>query len=230
MIQLSSVSKWFHSPQRVLDQISLEIKGGDFLYVLGGSGAGKTSLLRVLSTEDIPSDGDVNYFGYPLSKISASTLKTIRQAIGYVPQHSRLIPDLTVSENLMMSLTLSGKRNGAGSSSAEARRRSDDLLERLSLIQLRARRASQLSGGEAQRVAIARALIRQPQILIADEPTGAQDRDHTWSIMDLLLKANLTGTSVVIATHDREIVRRVRKRCAQMTEGRLMLEDSLCIY
>lgn len=103
-------------------------------------------------------------------------------------------------------------------------------MERLGLLPKRDVLASALSGGEAQRVAFARALVRQPELLIADEPTGSQDKDYTWAMMDLLVKANRAGTTVVMATHDREIVRRVRKPCANLNQGRLMLEESLCFY
>jgi cell division transport system ATP-binding protein len=103
-------------------------------------------------------------------------------------------------------------------------------LERLGLAHKRDKLARSLSGGEMQRVAVARALVREPDLIVADEPTGSQDKEFTWSLMDLFLKANLRGATVVVATHDREIVRRVRKRCAVMKSGQVAIEEGLCIY
>jgi cell division transport system ATP-binding protein len=232
--RLDGVSKWYldiseagpRPDGRVLDRVSLDLKLGDFLYVVGGSGAGKSSLLRLLATEETPSSGSLSLFGFDLTSAPPSKLQSIRRNIGYVPQNIRLIPDLTVFDNVVLSLSLAGKRVGA----AAARQRVTELLERLGLAAKKEKMAAALSGGEAQRVAIARALVRQPQLLVADEPTGAQDKDFTWAVMDLFLKANLSGTTVVVATHDREIVRRVRKRCATLKNGQLVAEDGLCTY
>lgn len=204
----------------------MELKKGDFLYVVGGSGAGKSSLLRLLATEEAPSQGAVSLFGYDLARSSPSVLRHIRQNLGYVPQDIKLIPDLSVADNVMLSLTLAGKnpRDPA------LRDRMQDLLMRLGLESKKDKPAGALSGGEAQRVAVARALVRSPELLIADEPTGSQDRDFTWSLMDLFLKSNLAGTTVIIATHDREIVRRVRKRCAILRDGQVRIEEGACIF
>lgn len=227
MLQLNGVSKWYFNQTRVLDQVHLDLKRGDFLYVVGGSGAGKSSLLRMLATEEAPSSGNVSLFGYNLATISPSTLRAIRQAIGYIPQNVRLIPDLTVYDNVALSLSLAGRRVQG----TDTRRQVLELLERLGLSHQANKIAGTLSGGEAQRVAVARALVRAPEILIADEPTGAQDTQFTWSLMDLFLKANVGGATVIVATHDREIVRRVRKRCAVLKNGQVMLEEGgACFY
>ena len=226
MVHLTGISKSYLNSPRVLDQIQLEVGRGEFLYLLGGSGAGKSTLLRILATEEAPTQGMVQLFGYDIAKASASTLSTIRQAIGYVPQDLRLIPDLTVYENVGLSLSFCNKRVVG----AAARKQIEDALERTGMIHRKDILAESLSGGEAQRVAVARALVRKPELILADEPTGAQDRDHTWSLMDLFLRANLTGTSVIVATHDREMIRRVRKRSAILNQGKIQFEDQLCIY
>lgn len=226
MVHLSGVSKGYRGQPKVLDQVSLDLKKGDFLYVIGGSGAGKSSLLRIMASEEPPTGGRLSLFGYDMATVTPSALRAIRQCLGYVPQSFRLIPDLSVYDNVALSLTLAGHR-GLG---AEARGKVNELLEKLGLIQKRDQLAQALSGGEAQRVAVARALVRSPELIIADEPTGAQDKDFTWSMMDLFLKANLGGATVVIATHDREIVKRVRKRCAILRGGRMQLEEALCTY
>jgi cell division transport system ATP-binding protein len=221
MIHLSGVTKTYLGNSRVLDQVNLDLKRGDFLYVVGGSGAGKSSLLRMIATEEEPSSGKLALFGFDLRSVTPSTLRSIRRSIGYVPQNVRLIPDLTIYENIALSASLARK----SLTGAELRNRVSELLERLELAAKRDQPANRLSGGEAQRVAVARALIRSPELIVADEPTGAQDRESTWSLLDLFLKANVTGATVVIATHDREIVRRVRKRCAILKGGRVVVES-----
>ncbi len=226
MISLVDVSKWYAGQTHVLDHVQLNLKKGDFLYVVGGTGAGKSSLLRMLAAHEPPSLGVVSLFGYNLENVSASTLRSIRRALGFVPQDIQLIPELTVFENVALSLSLVGHKL----LSAKNRSQIHELLSRIGLDEKSKCLASTLSGGEAQRVAVARALIRNPELIIADEPTGSQDRDFKWSLMDLFLKANLAGASVVLATHDREVVRRVRKRCAMLKGGRVILEESACIY
>jgi len=230
VISLKGVSKWYsgqsQAQARVLDQISFEMKKGEFLYLIGGTGTGKTTLLRLLATEENPSAGQVSLFGYSLNSASESTLRAIRQSIGYIPQDVRLISDLTVYDNVALSISLGGRR----ALSMQSKTRINELLERVGLIEKRNQLALSLSGGEAQRVAVARALVRSPALLLADEPTGAQDRESAWALMDQVLRANLTGTAVILATHDREIVRRVRKRCAALKGGRLIFEEALCTY
>ncbi len=227
MIQLKSVSKWYQNQTRVLDQVNLELKKGDFLYVVGGTGAGKSSLLRLLATEEAPSIGNISLFGYDLSAVSPSTLRAIRQSLGYVPQNVRLISDMTVMDNVALSLSLAGHRVLR----SDAKARILEVLEKLNLAAKKDKLGATLSGGEAQRVAIARAIVRSPELIVADEPTGAQDKDNTWNVMDLLLKSNLTSATIVIATHDRDIVRRVRKKCAILQSGRMALEgESVCTY
>ena len=113
---------------------------------------------------------------------------------------------------------------------ANAKKKVEELLERLGLRDKREKLGGTLSGGEAQRVAVARALVRTPEVIIADEPTGAQDRDNTWNLMELFVKANISGATVIIATHEKEIVRRVQKRCAVLKSSRLSFEENLCFY
>lgn len=224
MIQLQMLSKGYSERKKVLDQISLEMKKGEFVYVLGGTGAGKSTLLRMLATEEVPSSGKLSIFGYDLANVNGSTLQAIRRSIGYVPQNVRLISDFTVFENVALGVSLAGARVLR----TEVRSKIYELLDRLSLMNLRDVPASKLSGGEAQRVAIARALARGPELLIADEPTGAQDFQNTWNVMDLLQRSNISGTTMVLATHDREIVRKLRKRCAILSHGKIMIEEALC--
>lgn len=226
MVSLNQITKGYEGDHRVLDRVSLELKRGDFLYIVGESGAGKSTLLRMLATEETPTAGELTLFGIPLRTASKDQVRSVRRAIGYVPQSLRLVPDLTVEENVDLALAVNGTR-GKG---AASRAKIHEILERLGLGSRKKRPCRELSGGEAQRVAVARALASEPELLIADEPTGAQDRDLTWAMMDLFARANLSGTTVVLATHDREIVRRFRKRCAVLKGGRIGFEDGLCAY
>ena len=148
MVELSSVSKTYFDSDRVLDHVSLQVKKGEFLYVVGGSGAGKSSLLRILATEETISQGTLKLFGYDMASVSPSTRTRIRRAIGYIPQGLHLLPDFTVQENVELSLQLSHRKVFKAA----------DLLERLGLADQRHRKVALLSGGERQRVAVARAL------------------------------------------------------------------------
>ncbi len=232
MIALKQVSRWYSGSAgerpRVLDQLDLELKKGEFLYVIGGTGAGKTTLLRMLATEEHASSGVVSLFGYDLSAVSPSTLRTIRRSISSISQRVNLIPDLTVFENVSLAAGTVGGRTAT----RESRQRCFELLDRLGLAAKRDQPAGALSGGEAQRVAVAQALARRPELILADEPTGAQDPDSAWNILDLLLRENLGGATVVVATHDREMVRRVRKKTAYLKNGRIQLhvEDQPCRF
>ncbi|MBN22567.1 MAG: cell division ATP-binding protein FtsE [Bdellovibrionaceae bacterium] len=219
MLTLRQVNKVYHG-EKVLDQISFDVKRGNFLYLLGGSGAGKSTLLRMLATEELPSDGSLTVFGYDLKKVPPTTLKAMRQAIGYIPQKVRLIPDLTVFDNIALSLTLAGRRT----LSLDAKSKIAELLGQLGLMSKSETLAGNLSGGESQRVAVARALVRSPELIIADEPTGAQDFNEVWAIMDLLVKASQRGAAVIVATHDREIIKRVQNSCLVLKEGRLQTQ------
>lgn len=226
MLSLKSVDKSYNNGFKVLNGVDLDLKRGDFIYVVGGSGAGKTSLLKLIATEDVPSNGSVSLFGYDLEKSAPSTLRAIRKSIGYVPQDVRLIPDLSVFENVALSLNLSGRlpRN------QKVENRVHEALASVGMLGKQKVLCGILSGGEAQRVAVARALVRNPEILIADEPTGAQDREHTWSLMESFVQINRKGTIVILATHEQDIVRQVRKRCAVLKDGKIHLGDRLCFF
>ncbi len=227
MITLNAVSLGYESSLKVLDQVNLQVPKGEFLYLLGGTGAGKTSLLRLISTEEKPDSGMVSLFGYPLHQSPARVIRDIRRAIGYISQKNSLIADLDVLSNLELSIESLGVSN---EEKLRFMTEAKEMLHSLGLAQRMKVKAGVLSGGESQRVSIVRALARNPQILLADEPTGAQDREQTWSIMDLFVKANLRGTTVLLATHDRDIVRRVRKKCAVLKNGHVTLGDGACIY
>lgn len=238
MISLTGIYKNYGSPMSlprnqanpyVLENVNLKIRKGEFVYVIGDSGAGKSTLLKMLYGDERPTRGMVEVLGQDMGRLPASDLQQFRRKIGVIFQDLRLIDGLSVYDNVALSLETSeplSKPKGRGA----WRRMCEDVLHAVGMSSLSKKIVSALSGGEKQRVAAARALVRQPEILIADEPTGALDRDHTWSLMDLFQKLHLLGTTVILATHDREIVRRVRRRSCILKSGKLVVEDGVCIF
>ncbi len=218
MLQLNNISKSYGGGQTVLNQVSFTLPPADFLYVLGGSGAGKSSLLRILSTWEPPTEGTVSWFGYERGALTQKSMERIRQRISVIPQKLDLIQDLSVLDNLKAGTW--ALPPSAIISNTDAK----EILAKLALDKLLGKRIQQLSGGEAQRVAIARALFRKPELILGDEPTGSQDIDMTWKIMDLFVKQQLSGTSVILATHDLDMVKRLRKRCAVLKDGVFRIE------
>lgn len=233
IIVLNGVSKIYegvNSP--VLENVSLKIHRGDFLYVVGDSGAGKTTLLKMLYGEEMPTRGEVRVLDQPLAQASESKLQSIRQRMGVIFQDLKLISDLTVYDNVALAIDTSrgvGRIAQLFKSALAANRAIEEALALTDMGKHARKKVRDLSGGERQRVAAARALVRQPEILIADEPTGSLDRDHTWSLMDLFQKLHLRGTTVLVATHDREIVRRARRRSCVLKNGKLVVEEGLCM-
>ncbi|MBI3535658.1 MAG: ATP-binding cassette domain-containing protein [Deltaproteobacteria bacterium] len=205
MIKVKNVTKIYSKHCHALEQVNFEIKKSEFLYVIGGSGVGKSTLLKMLATEEDPTFGTIELFGYDLSG------------------------DLSVFDNICLSLSLSQNRS-LGILNHEVKKHIYELLDKLNLKHKKNALAKTLSGGEAQRVAVARALARQPALLIADEPTGAQDKENTWNLMDIFQKANISEITVILATHDRETVRKMRKRAITLKNGRLSQEETLCFY
>jgi cell division transport system ATP-binding protein len=198
-----------------LRHIDLEIQKGEFLFLTGPSGAGKTTLFRMISGFDKPSSGQVVVAGYDLSKITATELPYFRRKIGVVFQDFRLLKGRTIFENVALPLEIKGERSNV------INRRVEDVLENVGLSYKKNFYPEQLSGGEQQRVAIARALIHQPGVLIADEPTGNLDPQLSEEIMDLLDRVNAQGTTVFVATHDHEMVKRRSRRVVDINAGQI---------
>jgi cell division transport system ATP-binding protein len=213
MIKFSHVYKTYPGPVHALRDISIEIQKGEFLFLTGKSGAGKTTLFRMISAYDKPSSGQVQVAGYDLGLIGASEVPFFRRKIGVVFQDFRLLRGRTVFENVSLPLEIRGDRQQG------VQRRVEEMLDHVGLIYKKNSPIEQLSGGEQQRVSIARALIHQPGVLIADEPTGNLDPQMTEEIMDLLERVNAQGTTVFVATHDHELVKRRAKRSVQIHAG-----------
>jgi cell division transport system ATP-binding protein len=221
VIQFFQVTKRYPGGQTALDRVSFEIARGQFIFLTGASGAGKTSLLRLIFREDVPSEGQILVNGRNVSSIPASKIPYLRRTIGVVFQDFRLIPRKTVFENVAYLPRILGVDLKAQKKLAYQALRRVGLAHRVNAFPL------ELSGGEQQRVAIARALINEPEILIADEPTGNLDPDLSWEILRLFLEVNLRGTTVLLATHDRDMIQRVGRRVLTLDAGRLVGDQEL---
>lgn len=219
MITFSHVYKTYAGPVHALRDVTIEIQKGEYLFLTGPSGAGKTTLFRMISAFDKPSSGQVSVAGYDLAKITAGEVPYFRRKIGVVFQDFRLLRGRTVFENVMLPLEVRGDKSNS------TQRRVEEMLDNVGLIYKRNNPIEQLSGGEQQRVAIARALIHQPGVLIADEPTGNLDPQMSEEIMDLLDRVNAQGTTVFVATHDHEIVRRRAKRVVDIRAGQITIDQ-----
>jgi cell division transport system ATP-binding protein len=222
MIQLFHVYKEYAGEGLALVDVSLQVPKGEFVFVTGPSGAGKSTLLKLVFCAEPPSGGQLLVFGRNVAKLGPSGVPFLRRNIGVVFQDFKLLPDRTVAENVAFPLEVRGL------AAAEVRRRVTAILRSVGLDHKQRRFPLSLSGGEQQRVAVARALVADPALLLADEPTGNLDPDRTLEVMDLLEDANARGTTVVVATHDRSLLQRYKKRVIALEAGRVISDgDSI---
>jgi cell division transport system ATP-binding protein len=220
MIRLEDVVKTYRgSTKPALNGVNLDVERGDFVFLVGASGSGKSSLMRLILREDVPNAGNVLVLGENLGRISARRVPYFRRRLGVVFQDFRLLPNKTVYENVAFSLRVIGKSRGFIETAVP------DVLRLVGLYEKAARLPSELSGGEQQRVAVARALVNKPDILLADEPTGNLDPKTSQEIMKLLDRINLSGTTVVMATHDRSIVDRMQRRVVELANGEIVRDQ-----
>jgi cell division transport system ATP-binding protein len=219
MIQLENVSKSYVEGIPALDDVSLSIEDGEFVFIVGDSGSGKSTLIKLLMKELEPSEGTITVNDRDISTITHKNIPYFRREIGDVFQDFRLLKDRNVDENVAFAMRVVGESN------RNIRKRVPVML---SLVGLAAKYKSfpkQLSGGEQQRVAIARALVNIPGILLADEPTGNLDNNNAWEIMKLLEEINKRGTTVLVVTHNREIVNAMRKRVITIKKGVVVSDE-----
>jgi cell division transport system ATP-binding protein len=218
MIQLYNVSKNF-GQNVALAGINLKIRKGDFVFVTGPSGAGKTTLLRLIFGSESPSDGAILISGINLNRIRRSKLDLMRRKFGFVFQDFKLLEERTVFQNVAVALEVTGERPSI------IRKKTRQVLKAVGLGGKEALYPPELSGGEQQRIAIARAIINEPIILLADEPTGSLDPDITREIMLLFRTINLRGTTVIFATHSRELLRDTDQRTVLLKNGYMHQEN-----
>lgn len=223
MIQFSHVYKTYPGPVHALKNIDLNVEKGEFVFLTGSSGAGKTTLFRMISAFDRITSGSIEVAGFDLAKITAAQVPFFRRRIGVVFQDFRLLKDRTLFENVAMPLAIRGEK------SALIQRKVYDILDQVGLADKAQQLPEFVSGGEQQRTAIARALIHQPGVLIADEPTGNLDPRLSEEVMDLLEKVCAQGTTVFVATHDHEMVKRRRKRTLEIKDGMITKDSSLIL-
>ena len=225
MIRLENVTKVYARGARpALDAVDLEIERGEFVFLVGASGSGKSTFLRLVLREERPSAGKVFVAGKDLSTLSTWKVPHLRRQMGAVFQDFRLLPNKTVFENVAFALQVIGKPKHHIMTTVP------DTLELVGLGGKEKRRPHELSGGEQQRVAIARAFVNRPDILLADEPTGNLDPTTSLGIMRLLDRINRTGTTVVMATHDDEIVDQMRKRVIELEGGSVVRDQLRGVY
>lgn len=198
--------------------INLSVSAGEFVFLVGKTGAGKSTLLRLLSREIRETSGSILLDGHDLGRVRGSGISRLRREIGIVPQDYALLPRKNVWENVAYAM------RAVGSTRSEVRKKVPEILERVNIAQRADAFPAQLSGGEQQRVAIARALINLPKVILADEPTGNLDPQHSWEIMELLRELNRDGTTVLVASHDIQVVEKMNKRTVTLEQGRI-LED-----
>ncbi len=220
VIKFEDVSKKFSSTITALSDVNLEIKGGEFVFVVGPSGAGKSTLLRMLAKQYQPSSGKIWVDDVDITKIKDKDILSFRRRLGYVFQDFKLLDDRTVFENVAIALEVRNLNEEEIEKEVERVLKLFEIWERRNLFPI------QLSGGEAQRTAIARAIISKPDLLLADEPTGDLDPQTAWGVIQLLNEINSWGTTVLMATHNVEIVNSLKRRVIYIKDGKITKDKS----
>ena len=225
MIHLANVTKVYEQNNVVaLDNISLDINEGEFVFIVGASGSGKSTLIKLLMHEELATSGEIVVDGRDVVNLKPKEVPYLRRSLGVVFQDYRLLEDKTVYENVAFAMQV-----------IEAPRRLmqrtvNTVLDIVGLSDKFKHFPDQLSGGEQQRVAIARAIVNDPRIVIADEPTGNLDPETSWDIMDIFRRINAAGTTIVMATHDKVIVDRMKKRVVALVEGKIVRDEMRGTY
>lgn len=220
MISFQNVTKKFSSAITAVDDIDLQIQNGEFVFLVGPSGAGKSTLLRLLAHEYTPTAGKILVDEFDITKMKHDQLPEYRRKVGFVFQDFKLLDDRTVFENVALSLEVRGIADEEIQKEVERTLKLFEIWSRRNLF------PQQLSGGEAQRTAIARAIIGKPEVLLADEPTGDLDPQTAWAVLQLLNEINSWGTTVIMATHNAEVVNTLKRRTVILKDGKI-IKDSL---
>lgn len=219
MIKLDKVSKKFGTGVFALSDINLSVDKREFVFLVGPTGSGKTTIFRLLTRELLPTEGVIIVNDWNIAKLPKQKIPHLRKKIGVVFQDLKLLLDRTIFENISLPLEIAGKKE------EEIKNKVEEVLSQVGLIEHRDKFPIQLSGGEMQRAAIARALVLSPEILLADEPTGNLDMATSWEIVKLLSDINEKGTTIIMATHNVDIVNNLSKRIIKLEKGRLIRDD-----
>lgn len=224
MLEIYHLNKQFGSDIEALKDINLIVDRGEFIFIVGSSGAGKSTLLRLLLRELLPTSGTIKMLGRDISRFKKREIPFLRRNIGMVFQDFRLLEDRNVFDNVAFALRVIGVHP------REIRKRVPQTLELVRIKDKMLKKPNELSGGEQQRVCVARAIVNSPPILLADEPTGNLDPYTSQELMDLLQEINLRGSTVIVATHAKELVDQFQKRVVVLDEGRLVSDEERGVY
>ena len=224
MILLDRVTKLYNRKGSALERISLHVEPKEFVIIVGPSGAGKSTLLKLLTREEKPTSGKIIVGGIDYERLKDRDIPYLRRKIGVVFQDFKLLPNKTVFENVSFALEIAGVPN------REIKHTVPKVMDIVGLKGKEKRMPLELSGGERQRVAIARAIVRQPKILIADEPTGNLDPKHAWDVVRVLEKINRYGTTVLLTTHNQEIVNSLKRRVVTIKDGHIVSDKAAGSY
>jgi cell division transport system ATP-binding protein len=224
VVEFRNVTKVYDGGSVAVDQLSMRIGRGEFVFLVGPTGCGKSTCIRLLQKELEPSKGEIAIAGREFSEIPRSRVPYLRRNIGVVFQDYKLLPNRTVYDNVAYSLQVIGEGR------QQIRRKVPDILRLVGLSTKLHNFPDELSGGEQQRVSIARAFVNHPPLLLADEPTGNLDPETSIGIMQLIYRINRTGTTVVVATHDKEMVDKMRRRVIELREGRIVRDEKSGLY
>lgn len=220
MIEMQDVYKKYPNGVQAVDGININIKAGEFVYVVGPSGAGKSTFIKMMYREEKPTSGSIVIDGVNLSKLKEGKVPMLRRNIGVVFQDFKLLPQLTVYENVAFALEVIEE------SPKNIKKRVMEVLDLVKLKHKARHLPNELSGGEQQRISIARSIVNNPKVMIADEPTGNLDPDTSWEIMNIFEEINEKGTTIVMATHNREIVNTIKKRVIAIENGKIVRDQA----
>ncbi|MBU5449438.1 cell division ATP-binding protein FtsE [Acetivibrio sp. MSJd-27] len=225
MIEFRNVSKYYENTSTdAIKNISLKIRNGEFVFIVGQSGAGKSTLTKLMIAEQKPTSGEVLINGYKVHELKRKEIPYFRRGIGMVFQDFRLLENKTVYENVAFAMQI------VGATSRQVRRKVPEVLSSVGLAAKAKSYPGQLSGGEQQRVAVARALVNNPSVIIADEPTGNLDPTISKEILQMLAEINKNGTTVIVVTHDKELVNTLQKRVVALDAGQIVSDEERSGY
>lgn len=219
MIEFKNVSKVYANGTSALKNINLHIKKGEFVFIVGSSGSGKSTFLKLIMHEELPSEGTIYLDGINISQITKKEVPYIRRKMGIVFQDFRLIDKMTVFDNVAFAMRVTG------ASERDVKKRVPYILNLVELQDKANRRPAELSGGEQQRVSLARALVNNPSIIVADEPTGNIDPEMSYEIVELLTEINKRGTTILMVTHEHDLVQHFGKRVIEINNGNIMSDS-----